>query len=104
MMSDQEEKKQNIEKGRNIEKNWNTEKKQNMEMKQNTGKKQVEEQGNLDMERSDAIHFMQEKMKERPVNRKKLLRRTIITVSLAVVFGIVASITFLLLEPVISKM
>ena len=104
MMSDQEEKKQNIEKGRNIEKNWNTEKKQNMEMKQNTGKKQVEEQGNLDMERSDAIHFMQEKMKERPVNRKKLLRRTIITVSLAVVFGIVACIPFLLLEPVISKM
>ena len=55
-MSDQEDRKENIEK--NV----------------------VEEQGNLDMERSSAIHFMQEKMKERPVNRRKLVRRTIITV------------------------
>lgn len=79
-MSDQEDRKENIEK--NV----------------------VEEQGNLDMERSSAIHFMQEKMKERPVNRRKLVRRTIITVSMAVVFGLVACVTFLLLEPVINKM
>ncbi len=46
--------------------------------------------------------FISEKIKQRPVNRKKLLRRTIITVSLAVVFGIVACFTFLLLQPVFS--
>ena len=46
--------------------------------------------------------FISEKIKQRPINRKKLLRRTVITVSLAVVFGIVACFTFLLLQPVFS--
>lgn len=44
-----------------------------------------------------------EKMKERPVNKKKLLRRTILTASMAVIFGLIACLTFLILEPVISK-
>ena len=48
--------------------------------------------------------FMRERIKQRPVNRGKLLRRTAITVSLAVVFGVVACITFLLLSPVINRM
>ena len=46
--------------------------------------------------------FISEKIKQRPINRKKLLRRTLITVSLAVIFGIVACFTFLLLQPVFS--
>ena len=32
-------------------------------------------------------NFMREKIKQRPINKKKLLRRTLITVSLAVIFG-----------------
>lgn len=48
--------------------------------------------------------FMIEKIKERPVNKKKLLRRTIITASMAVIFGLIACVTFLLLEPVISNL
>ncbi len=47
--------------------------------------------------------FMIEKIKERPVNKKKLLRRTIITASMAVIFGLIACFTFLILEPVISN-
>ena len=47
--------------------------------------------------------FMREKIKERPINRKKLLRRTIITVTLAVIFGLVACCTFFFLEPFISN-
>ena len=47
-------------------------------------------------------NFISEKIKQRPINRKKLLRRTLITVSLAVVFGIVACLTFLILQPVFS--
>lgn len=47
--------------------------------------------------------FMIEKIKERPVNKKMLLRRTIITASMAVIFGLIACFTFLVLEPVISK-
>ncbi len=46
--------------------------------------------------------FISEKIKQRPVNRKKLLRRTVITISLAAIFGIVACFTFLLLQPVFS--
>ena len=48
--------------------------------------------------------IMIEKIKERPVNKKKLLRRTIITASMAVIFGLIACFTFLILEPVISNL
>ena len=47
--------------------------------------------------------FMREKIKPKPVNKKKLLRRTVITALMAVVFGLVACFTFLVLEPVISN-
>lgn len=47
--------------------------------------------------------FMIEKIKERPVNRRKLLRRTLITAAMAVMFGLIACFTILLLEPVISN-
>lgn len=49
------------------------------------------------------FEFLKEKIKEKPINRKKLIRRMIITVSMAVVFGLVACLTFLVLEPVISN-
>lgn len=48
--------------------------------------------------------FMIEKIKERPVNKKKLVRRTIITASMAVIFGLIACFTFLILEPLISNL
>ena len=48
--------------------------------------------------------FIIERIKERPVNKKKLLQRTIITISLAGVFGLVACLTFLLLQPVLSNL
>ncbi len=47
--------------------------------------------------------FMKEKIKARPVNRKKLLRRTLTTACLAALFGAVACAVFLVLEPVISE-
>ena len=47
--------------------------------------------------------FMIEKIKERPFNKKKLLRRTIITAAMAVIFGLIACFTFLVLEPVINS-
>ena len=56
-----------------------------------------------DFDQSRNYEMIKERMKERPVNRKKLMRRTIITVSMAVIFGVFACITFLVLEPVISK-
>lgn len=47
--------------------------------------------------------FMKETIKQRPLNRRKLVRRTLITAAMAVIFGMVACLTFLLLEPVISN-
>lgn len=48
--------------------------------------------------------FIIEKIKERPVNKGRLLRRTVVTAAMAVIFGLVACFTFLLLEPVISNL
>lgn len=67
-------------------------------------KEAVGQQSDLDSEISSEITFLQERIKERPVNRKKLVRRTVITVVMAMVFGLVACVTFLLLEPVINRM
>ena len=65
----------------------------------------ADSQENKQKEQNDVSEkkFMIEKIKERPVNKKKLLRRTLITASMAVIFGLVACFTFLVLEPVISN-
>lgn len=68
-----------------------------------TGKITAAGSKTLKQEPVDNFEFMKEQIKERPVNRKKLLRRTIITASLAIIFGLIACITFLLLEPLFSN-
>ena len=55
------------------------------------------------MEEQQKFEFITEKVKERPINKKKLMRRTVLTVSMAVIFGLIACLTFALLEPVISN-
>ena len=47
--------------------------------------------------------FMKEQIKERPLNKRKLLRRTVITVSMAVLFALVACLTVLVLEPLFNN-
>lgn len=54
-------------------------------------------------DKNEAQSFLYEKIKERPVNKKRLLRRTIITAGLAVIFGLIACFTFILLEPFFSN-
>ena len=56
-----------------------------------------------DLEENNQNDFMVEKIKVKPVNKKKLVRRTLITISMAIIFGLVACVTFLVLEPVISN-
>ncbi len=56
-----------------------------------------------DFEQSRNYEMIKERMKERPINRKKLMRRTIVTVSMAIIFGVFACFTFLVLEPVFSN-
>ena len=57
-----------------------------------------------DFEQNQNYEMIRERMKERPINRKKLMRKTLLTVSMAVIFGAFACITFLVLEPVISNL
>ena len=47
--------------------------------------------------------FVFEKIKERPMNKRKLAKRTFTSAALAVVFGLIACFTFLFLEPIMSK-
>lgn len=52
---------------------------------------------------NDDFQFVQEKIKERPINKKKLFRRTVITAVMALMFGLIACVTFFSLEPIISN-
>ena len=54
-------------------------------------------------EKQNNTDFLKETIKQRPLNKRKLVRRTLITAAMAVIFGMVACFTFLLLEPVISN-
>lgn len=63
-------------------------------------KKNMEQETDVQKRDSD---FITETIKQRPINKRKLLRRTLITAAMAVVFALVACLTFLLLEPVISN-
>lgn len=63
--------------------------------------KGIEEEKSIVSEKE--FEVIKEKIKERPINRKKLLKRTIMTVSFAIVFGLIACLTFLVLEPVFSN-
>ena len=55
------------------------------------------------MEDQQKFEFMTEKVKERPLNKRKLMRKTLMTVFMAVIFGLIACLTFSVLEPVISN-
>ena len=55
-----------------------------------------------DRQQNDQNDFLVERIKVRPINRKKLIRRTILTAAMAVIFGLIACVTFLVLEPVIN--
>jgi len=57
-----------------------------------------------DFDKSQNYEMIKERMKERPINRKKLMRRTVLTVSMAIIFGVFACFTFLVLEPVFSNL
>lgn len=55
------------------------------------------------MEEKEPYSFMNETIKKRPINKNKLFRKTMTTICGAVVFGVIACVTFFLLEPVISN-
>jgi len=52
----------------------------------------------------EEYELIRERIKTRPINRKKLIRRTVITAAMAVIFGVLACFTFIVLEPVFTSM
>lgn len=56
-----------------------------------------------DLQQNGPNDFLRETIKVKPVNKRKLLRRTILTIAMAIIFGLVACVTFLTLGPVISS-
>lgn len=55
-----------------------------------------------EMKPGDEFVFMREEIKSRPINRKKLARNTFLAAISAVVFGLVACVTFALLAPYVT--
>lgn len=58
---------------------------------------------NIEAENASSQDFVKERIKARPINKGKLLRKTLSTVLSAVVFGFVFCLCFLLLEPKIDS-
>ena len=54
--------------------------------------------------KQDKYEFISEKIKDKPVNKNKLAYHVCVVVLLAVLFGIVASVTFVLCQPKIDGM
>lgn len=48
--------------------------------------------------------IISEQIKRRPINKYRLLRRTAVTALLAIIFGVVASLTIWVLEPFLSRL
>lgn len=76
-----------------------------MDNKKYDNKSEMYDSQNKEMypETASDFEFLQEKIKERPINKKKLFRRMVITASLAVLFGLLACLSFLLLEPILNN-
>lgn len=74
-----------------------------MRVNDETNKSSGPQDKNGAAEAANDFEFLQEKIKERPINKKRLLKRTIITASMAVLFGLLACLSFLLLEPVLNN-
>lgn len=64
---------------------------------------QKNEEQSVSPQEANDFEFLKEKIKERPIDKKKLVQRLVITASMALIFGIIACLTFLLLEPVLNN-
>ena len=53
---------------------------------------------------TDDYSFMQEQIKNRPINKGRLFKRAFTTGALAIMFGVIASLVFILLEPFLTKL
>ena len=52
--------------------------------------------------KNDEQHFIKEKIKDKPVNKKQLIQKGIATIGYAILFGVVACLVFCVLRPVME--
>lgn len=55
-------------------------------------------------EEKEEFSFIREKIKEKPVNKKRILKHGIYTVGFAVLFGVVACFVFTLMQPILENL
>lgn len=63
----------------------------------------MDEQDNQGLEEKEKFEFITETIKEKPINKKRLLGKILLTMFLAVLFGVIAGFTFLLVQPHIKN-
>ena len=51
----------------------------------------------------EEFSFIKEKIKDKPINKKWVFYRFLITIGLAIVFGLVACVVFVTMKPVIEE-
>ena len=51
------------------------------------------------MQEKESFSFINEKIKEKPLNKKRIVFRAVFCVAMAVVFGVVAALVFTLVQP-----
>lgn len=61
--------------------------------------KKVADENQKSNESGENFEFVTETIKRRPINKKKILNKILFTIALAIVFGVVASLTLILLYP-----
>lgn len=61
------------------------------------------QQNQQEQSTANDFEFLKEKIKERPIDKKKLIQKSIVTASMALLFGLIACVTFLILEPVLNN-
>lgn len=69
----------------------------------NDMEKKVADENIASSESSKEFEFITETIKKRPINMRKIVKKVLFTVFLAVIFGIVSSITLIILYPRLQK-
>ena len=76
---------------------------QDFPTQQSLEQSEEQKQAVIDVKRQMQEEFIKEKIRNRPLNKRRLVRRTLVSAFMAVIFALVAVISFFLLEPIINN-
>lgn len=69
----------------------------------NLEQSEEQKQAAFEVKRQLQEDFIKEKIRNRPLNKRRFVRRTLVSAFLAVIFALVAVVSFFLLEPIINN-